>query len=52
MRLAETASLRRACAGCRKLTDVCLASLLAEALHARPPPDGALPAFQRRFSDA
>ena len=44
--------LRRACAGCRKLTDVCLASLLAEALHARPPPDGALPAFQRRFSDA
>ena len=43
--------IRREMTACRKLTDLCLARLLAEALHVYPPPDEPLPAFQLRFAD-
>jgi len=58
MQLAHTFSqllwkgwVRRELAACRKLTDVCLARLLAEALHVHPPPIEPHPAFQLRFAD-
>ena len=43
--------IRRELAACRKLTDISLAELLAQALRERPPPEGPLPAFQLRFAD-
>ena len=43
--------VRREMAGCRKLTDECLAALLAAALQYCGPPDEPLPAFQLRFAD-
>jgi hypothetical protein len=43
--------LRRELIACRRLTDICLAKLLAEALHAQAPPLEPLPAFQLRFAD-
>ncbi len=43
--------LRREMAGCRKLTDECLAKLLAAALQYCGPPADPLPAFQLRFAD-
>jgi len=43
--------IRREWTACRKLTDVCLARLLAEALHVHPPPIEPHPAFQLRFAD-
>ncbi len=43
--------VRREMAACRKLTDVCLAKLLAAALHLCGPPVEPLPAFQLRFAD-
>ena len=58
MQLAHTFSqllwkgwVRRELAACRKLTDVCLASLLAGALNTHPPPTEPHPAFQLRFAD-
>ena len=58
MQLAHTFSqllwkswVRRELAACRKLTDVCMARLLAEALHMHPPPISPHPAFQLRFAD-
>ena len=58
MQLAHTFSqllfkgwIRRELAACRKLTDVCMAKLLAEALHVHPPPIEPHPAFQLRFAD-
>lgn len=58
MQLAHTFSqllwkswIRRELAACRKLTDVCMARLLAEALHMHPPPIEPHPAFQLRFAD-
>ena len=43
--------VRRELVACRKLTDLCLARLLAEALHAQPPLIEPHPAFQLRFAD-
>jgi len=43
--------VHRVLAACRKLTDICLARLLAEALHYCGPPVEPLPAFQLRFAD-
>ena len=43
--------LRRETASCRKLTDECLAKLLAAALQYCGPPADPLPAFQLRFAD-
>ena len=43
--------VRRELAACRKLTDVCLAKLLAAALCACAPPTEPLPSFQLRFAD-
>jgi hypothetical protein len=43
--------IRRELSACRRLTDTCLARLLAEALHACAPPNNPLPAFQLRFAD-
>jgi hypothetical protein len=58
MQLAHTFSqllwkgwVRRDLAACRKLTDVSLARLLAEALHVYPPLIEPHPAFQLRFAD-
>ena len=43
--------VHRVLAACRKLTTICLARLLAEALHYCGPPVEPLPAFQLRFAD-
>ena len=43
--------IHRVLAACRKLTDICLAKLLAEALHTCGPPVEPWPAFQIRFAD-
>ncbi len=43
--------VRREAAGCRKLSDVKLAELLAAALQYCGPPQEPLPAFQLRFAD-
>ena len=43
--------VRRELAACRKLTDVCLAKLLATALCTCQPPTEPLPTFQLRFAD-
>lgn len=43
--------VRREMAGCRKLSDECLAALLASALQHCGPPADPLPAFQLRFAD-
>ena len=43
--------LRRETAGCRKLSDECLARLLAAAIQYCGPPSEPLPAFQLRFAD-
>ena len=43
--------MHRVLAACRKLTDICLAKLLAEALHNCGPPVEPWPAFQIRFAD-
>jgi len=58
MQLAHTFSqllwkgwVRRELSACRKLTDVCLAKLLAGALNTHPPPIEPHPAFQLRFAD-
>lgn len=57
MQLAHTLSqllfalCRPVFATCRKLAATAFARLLGETLHARPPPDHALPAFQLRFGD-
>jgi len=58
MRLAHTlwqllakGLLRRETAGCRKLSDECLARLLAAAIQYCGPPSEPLPAFQLRFAD-
>ncbi len=58
MQLAHTFSqllwkgwVKRELTACRKLTDVCLAGLLAGALNTHPPPIEPHPAFQLRFAD-
>lgn len=43
--------IHRVFAACRKLTDICLAKLLAEALRNCGPPIEPWPAFQLRFAD-
>lgn len=43
--------IHRVFAACRKLTDICLAKLLAEALRNCGPPIEPWPAFQIRFAD-